>query len=244
MWPNNTSLMIVRRSKHMKFLFQRIRIVSPIVLVISILFCCRYSYADESIVQTFTLSDENEIKDINKYMNDIKKSDKEHITDTVLKVFDVSDNGDMIVGFRDGYMNAYNQRGEFIFGLEIDTKAHYYLQFYGDNILVSSIRASMVYEVTRDGEVCKVWSKGKVDTDAESRLIQYLDKPSRTINGYTYKRSAYPSKFVKISPNGEQQVIYKAAHIYPIGGLLYFVFFMLIGMHVFWSLGKGHFFKN
>lgn len=99
----------------------------------------------------------------------------------------------------------------------------------------------MVYEVTRDGEVCKVWNKGKVDTDAESRLIQYLDKPSRTIDGYTYERSAYPSQFVKISPNGERQVIYKAPHIYPIGGLLYFLFFALVGLHVFWSLGKGHF---
>ena len=81
----------------------------------------------------------------------------------------------------------------------------------------------------------------KVDTDAESRLIQYLDKPSRTIDGYTYERSAYPSQFVRISPDGERQVIYKAPHIYPIGGLLYFLFFTLVGLHVFWSLGKGHF---
>lgn len=81
--------------------------------------------------------------------------------------------------------------------------------------------------------MCKVWNKIKVDKDAESRLLRYLDKPSRIINGYTYERSAYPSQFVKISPNGERQVIYKAAHIYPIGGLLYFVFFMLIGLHVF-----------
>lgn len=91
--------------------------------------------------------------------------------------------------------------------------------------------------------MCKVWNKIKVDKDAESRLLRYLDKPSRIINGYTYERSAYPSQFVKISPNGERQVIYKAAHIYPLGGLLYFVFFMLIGLHVFWSLGRGHFYK-
>ena len=68
--------------------------------------------------------------------------------------------------------------------------------------------------------MCKVWNKIKVDKDAESRLLRYLDKPSRIINGYTYERSAYPSQFVKISPNRERQVIYKAAHIYPIGGLL------------------------
>ena len=228
----------------MKTFFQRIRAVSPIMTIIWILFCCGYAHAAEpaeSIAQTFILSDENEIKDISKYTEDIRKSDSEHMTDTVLKVFDVSDDGDMIVGFRDGYMNAYNQNGEFIFGLVIDTKAHYYLQFHGNHILISSIRSNMVYEVTRNGEVCKVWNKGKVDTDAESRLIQYLDKPSRTIDGYTYERSAYPSQFVKISPNGERQVIYKAPHIYPIGGLLYFLFFTLVGLHVFWSLGKGHF---
>lgn len=228
----------------MKTFFQRIRAVSPIMTIIWILFCCGYAHAAEpaeSIAQTFILSDENEIKDISKYTDDIRKSDSEHMTDAVLKVFDVSDDGDMIVGFRDGYMNAYNQNGEFIFGLVIDTKAHYYLQFHGNHILISSIRSNMVYEVTRDGEVCKVWNKGKVDTDAESRLIQFLDKSRRTIDGYTYERSAYPSQFVRISPDGERQVIYKAPHIYPIGGLLYFLFFTLVGLHVFWSLGKGHF---
>ncbi|MCC2818392.1 hypothetical protein LK537_13920 [Lachnoclostridium pacaense] len=226
----------------MKSLFRRIRIVSLVVMIISILFCCGYVYAAESIAQTFVLSEENEIKGVNRNIDYIKKSDSEHMTDAVLDVFDVSENGDMILGFTDGYMNAYNQNGEFIFGLKIDnSKAYYYFQFHGDNILVSSMRSRRVYELTRDGEVCKVWNKIRVDRDAESRLIQYLEKPSRTMNGYTYERSAYPSQFVRISPDGERQVIYKAPHIYPIGGLLYFLFFTLVGLHVFWSLGKGHF---
>ncbi|MCD8170918.1 MAG: hypothetical protein LUE94_16735, partial [Clostridiales bacterium] len=104
----------------MKSLFRRIRIVSLVVMIISILFCCGYVYAAESIAQTFVLSEENEIKGVNRNIDYIKKSDSEHMTDAVLDVFDVSENGDMILGFTDGYMNAYNQNGEFIFGLKID----------------------------------------------------------------------------------------------------------------------------
>ena len=66
----------------------------------------------ESIAQAFVLTEENEIKGVSKYIDYIKKSDSEHVTDAVLDVFDVSDNGDMIVGFTDGGMNAYNQLGE------------------------------------------------------------------------------------------------------------------------------------
>ena len=89
----------------MNSFLSRIRVVSFIVLIISIIFCCGYAYADESIAQAFVLTEENEIKGV-------KKSDSEHVTDAVLDVFDVSDNGDMIVGFTDGGMNAYNQLGE------------------------------------------------------------------------------------------------------------------------------------
>ena len=93
----------------MNSFLSRIRVVSFIVLIISIIFCCGYAYADESIAQAFVLTEENEIKGVSKYIDYIKKSDSEHVTDDV---FDVSDNGDMIVGFTDGGMNAYNQLGE------------------------------------------------------------------------------------------------------------------------------------
>ena len=49
--------------------------------------------------------------------------------------------------------------------------------------------------------------------------------------------------FYDIGSTENGDVYKRQAHIYPIGGLLYFVFFMLIGLHVFWSLGRGHFYK-
>ncbi|MFQ9701363.1 MAG: hypothetical protein ACLR0U_00760 [Enterocloster clostridioformis] len=69
------------------------------MLIISIIFCCGYAYADESIAQAFVLTEENEIKGVSRvHIDYIKKSDSEHVTDAVLDVFDVSDNGDMMSG--------------------------------------------------------------------------------------------------------------------------------------------------
>lgn len=232
------SLMTAGRSKYMRAFVLKIRIVGLTVIIISILFYCKYTYANELMEQTFMLSEENEIRDINKYSDYIKKSNSEYITDAVLQVFDVSKNGDMILGFSDGKINAYNQNGEFIFSLEANIESYYYLQFYGDNILLYSVRSRKIFEITRDGEVCKAWNKVCISSERKMKL--YLDKHSKTINGYTYESSAYPSQFVKISPNGEQQVIYRASHIYPIGGLLYGFFFFLVGCHLIWSLRKKY----
>ena len=57
----------------MNSFLSRIRVVSFIVLIISIIFCCGYAYADESIAQAFVLTEENEIKGVSKYIDYIKK---------------------------------------------------------------------------------------------------------------------------------------------------------------------------
>lgn len=56
----------------MNSFLSRIRVVSFIVLIISIIFCCGYAYADESIAQAFVLTEENEIKGVSKYIDYIK----------------------------------------------------------------------------------------------------------------------------------------------------------------------------
>lgn len=227
--------MIDKRSEYMGF-FYRIKIASAMVMIISMIFYCNDVYADEPVTKPFTLLDENEIKDINKYADNIKMSDNEHITDAVLQVFDVSENGDMMIGFSDGKINAYNQEGTFIFSLETIITSYYYIEFYGDDILLYSVRSRKIYEVTRAGEVCRVWNRA--DTESDRELISDLDRPSREINGYTYETHAYPSQFVRISPDGEKQIIYKATHMYPIGGLLYGFFFLVVGIHLICSIRR------
>ena len=70
----------------MNSFLSRIRVVSFIVQIISIIFCCGYAYADESIAQAFVLTEENEIKGVSKYIDYIKKSDSEHVIDAILDV--------------------------------------------------------------------------------------------------------------------------------------------------------------
>ena len=70
----------------MNSFLSRIRVVSFIVQIISIIFCCGYAYAYESISQSFVLTEENEIKGVSKYIDYIKKSDSEHVIDAILDV--------------------------------------------------------------------------------------------------------------------------------------------------------------
>ncbi len=142
---------------------------------------------------------------------------------TSIVSFDVSENGNILLGFTDKRIAVIDETGKVVCFFKFRDEGAFYVQWNGENILLLMVRGSIIVEFTLDGEMVNM-----INADEHNRDNVYLwndlyDIMAMEVNGYTYRMTndlgilnffspAY-SLLIKTDAAGNETILYNAGKI-------------------------------
>lgn len=130
-----------------------------------------------------------------------------------IKMFDVSNNGDILVCFHDGSANVYNENLEFDFSISYSTASMQSSSIFWDkdNIVIFLDRSDILVYLDEDHEILKSY---KIPNTFENAEIYHNIMNQRVINyndyTYTLKRNLLECKLIRTESNGQSELVYSA----------------------------------
>ena len=147
-------------------------------------------------------------------VSDIKKN---LLPTTHMVSFDVSDSEQVAVAYSSRVIVVYDKNGDEIASFEFIEYGRYCVEWYGENLLLYTIRGDDIFEFTLDGELVNAVKWDPYETDRNrKRNTQILKRTEVTRNENRYKAETPRrliqadneyTQIVRIEPSGNRTVV-------------------------------------